>query len=57
MAKENNRGPGEQEHWEQPNVNKMKSVERTRRKGIMAKKNEHFEKEHWNHILKTGGKT
>lgn len=57
MAKENNRGPGEQEHWEQPNVNKMKSAERTRRKGIMAKKNEHFEKEHWNHILKTGGKT
>lgn len=22
----------------------------------MAKKNEHFEKEHWNCILKTGGK-
>lgn len=34
----------------------MKSVGRIRRKGKMAKKNEHFEKEHWNCILKTGGK-
>jgi len=32
----------------------MKSVGRTRRKGIMAKTHNHYKKEQWNCILRTG---
>lgn len=56
MAKENNRRSGERKHCEQSNVNKMKSVQRTRRKGIMERKMNTLKKNTDTYIRNWGGK-